>query len=81
MDMTLGREVRKMTTTKKFVPYDEMDCPVESCDSLDGGPQHGSVPGIKRHVLLKHSKAAFNRVDWPEIRTGTRAKAAAKARA
>lgn len=65
---------------KEHVPFDEMVCPVrgrfakrlgvESCTSLRGRPQEGSVPGIKRHVRAVHGKTVFDAVVWPPLRTG-----------
>lgn len=63
----------------QHIPYARMKCPIEGCTSLRGGPQEGTVPGIKRHVLLVHGEKEFKKVEWPPIRTAKAAKEAAKA--
>jgi hypothetical protein len=42
---------------------------------LKGGPQEGTVPGIKRHVLLVHGEKTFKKIEWPPIRSEEQAKA------
>lgn len=64
---------RKNARKRRYVhvPYATMKCPVAGCDSKNGKPQEGSVPGIKRHVILVHGKTAFKNATFPAIRKGS----------
>jgi len=62
-----------MSAKKNFVhvEFDQMQCPVAGCTSLKGGPQKGSVPGVKRHVKLVHGEDVYNKLNFPALRTAT----------
>lgn len=47
-------------------PFARMPCPIAGCTQLNGGPEEGTVPGIKRHVRSKH-KDQYDTVVWPPI--------------
>lgn len=65
-----AEEVTKIKKPRNFthVPFDRMTCPVPGCKQLNGGPEEGTVPGMKRHARKRHTQAEYDAVVWPPIR-------------
>lgn len=59
------------TVTREYVhvAFDQTVCPIDGCTSLKGGPQKGSVPGIKRHVKMIHGVDVYDKTEFPALRS------------
>jgi hypothetical protein len=70
------RPAAKRKSVKATSKFRLIKCPIKGCTHMDGKPQEGTVPGVKRHVKAIHvlrdkeiTEAQYKKLDFGESKS------------